>query len=353
MITKAEQRLLAKYGTTKPEEIVSLKSGGSQSKLVPSRSHVVRLTPEECKAKCDAAGIEYLEGYENRVIRYTLSDETVDRDGDIMIQAGADLENFRKNPVSILFHDSRQFPIGNFIDLSVDAYSKELKGDLLFVDDRVDTSGQSERAFRFAKSRIMRAGSIGFQGKEVKFPTTEERKLLGMKDYGVIFLKWELYEFSLCPVPSNPNALSDALRKGVLKAEDLQYIDSPQHEVLDMTREEVDALIADGVKKAMGELAPIEKAGRTISRKTMERLKRMHERATEACTEIKALIDEHEPADEEEEGDKPNPNPNPDQDDEEKKAAEAQAKKDAEEAELKALADSLGEFSKELQGTAK
>lgn len=302
-LTKSQDRCLSKYGTCDEGEIIRLKSDLPQVKTVPvqEKSALISMKADACKAACDAIGIEYLEGYESRVVRYVLSDETVDRDGDIMMQAGADLANFMKNPVALLFHDSRTFPIGNFIKLWVDVSTRKLMGDILFADERVDTSGMADRAFRFAKSRIMRAGSIGFRGNEVKFPTKEERVLLGMRDYGVIFSKWELMEFSLCPVPSNPNALSDAVKSGALKATDLLYIETTEDEEIPMTKEELDLYLKAEVSKAVAEAGkPVEKAGRRISRSNMDRLKKMHGDLETGCKSIKEFIDEHEVEEEEE-----------------------------------------------------
>lgn len=326
--TKQEQRLLAKYGTSDEAEIIKLKSSLPQVKTVPlaTKSAQVTLKDTDCKTLCEGAGIEYLEGYEGRVIEYTLSDETVDRDGDIIIQTGIDLSNFVKNPVVLPFHDARTFPVGNFIKLWVDVTSKSLKGWILFPDERVDPSGMCDRAFRFAKSRIMRAGSIGFRGREVKFPTKEERGLLGMMDYGVIFSKCELMEFSLCPVPSNPNALAAAVKSGALKATDLQYVEVFEEEEIPMTKEELDAYLKAEIPKALAEAGkPIEKAGRKISRANMERLKKMHGDLEGVCKAYKEMIDEHEVEEEEE---KP-------------KATPAPETKSAEDLELEALA---GEF---------
>jgi hypothetical protein len=291
MPTKAEQRLLAKYGTAVPEEILKQKRGDQvKNTPVANKAMLVEMSADQCRAKCAAIGIEYLEGYEKRVIRYTLSDETVDRDGDIIIQDGCELENFKLNPVGLLFHDGRDFPIGNFLDVYVEG--KELKGDLLFVDERVDPTGRADRAFRFAKSRIMRAGSIGFRGKEVKFPSQEERRILGMKDYGVIFTRWELLEFSPCSVPSNPHALADALRKGLLEPEDLEFIESPEDEVLDMKKEELEAIIDASLKKGMADLK------KDVTPVSLEGLKAAYAEMERCMAAVKATIDATEETDE-------------------------------------------------------
>lgn len=328
MITKTQQRLQAKYGTYDEAEIIKQMKSGTVTKDLPTnKSGSVKLTGPECNSLCAAAGLEYLDGYENRVIEYTLSDERVDRDGDILIQQGGELENFKANPVTLLFHDSRDFPVGNCIKIWYDSFEKSTKGWMLFLDDRVDPTGRADRTFRFAKSRAMRSGSIGFRGKEVKFPSLEERQILGMKDWGVIFTRWELGEFSFCPVPSNVGAVSAALRKGILLPEDLDFIEQPKDEVLDMTKEELDAFVKDGLSKATADLkAEIEtlkgqKAGKRISAANMKKLTDMHDHMTSGCKMLKDLIDDH--ADPEEEEDK---------------AAEVPVEKTAEEKELEELA---------------
>ncbi|WP_200857337.1 hypothetical protein, partial [Klebsiella pneumoniae] len=46
------------------------------------------------------------------------SDDSVDRMGDIIEQAGWQLADFRKNPIALFAHDSR-FPIGNWSNVRV------------------------------------------------------------------------------------------------------------------------------------------------------------------------------------------------------------------------------------------
>ena len=73
---------------------------------------MVQMTAEECKALCDAIGLQYVPGYENRVIERVTSTETPDRMGDIVRAAGIDNKAYRKNPVVLFAHDHRNLPIG-------------------------------------------------------------------------------------------------------------------------------------------------------------------------------------------------------------------------------------------------
>jgi hypothetical protein len=210
------------FGTEDVEQIRSQKREGKQEGHVVSKKiGKVDVSAAECKRLCTRAGIEYVAGYEDRVLEYTLSDATVDRMGDIIKPKGADLNNFKKNPVLLAFHDYGTIPVGAII--KVWNNDKAVKGWCMFFGNEIDPSGRAETMYRLAKSGFMRAGSVGFLPKEVHDPDKEERKELDMPDYGVVFTKWELMEFSVCPVPANPNA-TQSIRKGVMTAANAQEI---------------------------------------------------------------------------------------------------------------------------------
>jgi hypothetical protein len=188
----------------------------------------VSMDQNACKQLCDAAGVEYLPGYEGRVLQYTITDETVDRYGDIVKADGGLFDNYKKNAVIMTFHDYKQFPIGAAIRVWLDKAAKQVKAWVLIMDDRADPSGVSETAFRMASSGFMKAGSIGYMPKDVYRPTQKEKQDLGMSDYGVIYRTWELMEFSLCGVPANPNAvqnsLDDTIERGIIQEKDLSLL---------------------------------------------------------------------------------------------------------------------------------
>ncbi len=71
-----------------------------------------KFTADEVKAMCKSRGITYQEGDETRVAVFEISNERVDRDGDIIVQEGIDLKNFRANPVVLWGHDGFAPPVG-------------------------------------------------------------------------------------------------------------------------------------------------------------------------------------------------------------------------------------------------
>ena len=52
------------------------------------------------------------EELEERTVRFKISSEVVDRDGDILIAKGCNFENFKKNPQFLGFHNYHEYPLG-------------------------------------------------------------------------------------------------------------------------------------------------------------------------------------------------------------------------------------------------
>ena len=163
------------------------------------------------------------------VIPWVLSTETVDRDGDIIRQRGWDLKAFRRNPVVLLSHDSSQLPIGVVENIKKCEHKGRpaLVGDIKFA---VDESERAAEAFRLAKAGVLKAGSVGFMPIKTFIPPTDEKRdELGLGKYGVVFEKSSLLEFSLCSVPSNPDAIQCSTEKEIermLRARAKSYIDA-------------------------------------------------------------------------------------------------------------------------------
>jgi HK97 family phage prohead protease len=73
----------------------------------------------------------------------------------------------------------------------------------------------AQEIFQLYKDGFLKAFSVGFMPKE-----TEDGD--GEKKPRRIYKKWELLEYSAVPVPANPEALSLAIQKGVLKTETIK-----------------------------------------------------------------------------------------------------------------------------------
>lgn len=130
---------------------------------------------------------------------FVISTGAVDRDKDTVAPDGWKLDRYRKNPVVLWAHDSRSLPIGKAE--TVLASGSALKARIKFAPTEF-----AETVRRLVDGGFIRATSVGFIADKAKF--NDERG-------GVDFESQELLEFSLVPVPSNPDALIDAKHAGI------------------------------------------------------------------------------------------------------------------------------------------
>jgi HK97 family phage prohead protease len=134
---------------------------------------------------------------DSRIVRFVFSDATLDRVGDVIDPAGWVLDDYRRNPVVLWAHDSLAPPIGRTVNLFVD--DGRLLGDIEFAKPEVYDF--ADTIFRMVCAGYISAGSVGFLPIDYAFSQDKDR------DFGVDFKRQELLEFSICPVPANPNAL--------------------------------------------------------------------------------------------------------------------------------------------------
>ncbi len=149
---------------------------------------------------------------DSRLFDFVISTDAVDRDNDTVNPKGWDLKQFRKNPVVLFAHDGRRPPIGRGSKVKVE--DGKLKARVEFMTNDIDTSGFSDSIFRMVRGGFLRATSVGFLPKDFEFTDDEDRGG-GSFFGGIDFLKQELLEFSIVPVPSNPEALLEARAKGI------------------------------------------------------------------------------------------------------------------------------------------
>ena len=143
-----------------------------------------------------------------RTVRFTISKEVTDRDGDILRANGVDFGNYMKNPVFLGFHNSRDFPLGKVVKFWVEGDS--VKADVYFPkleELSSDMNNVSEKArlidfcFHCYKTGMLNAVSVGFI--PIEWVEIEN---------GFDILKWELLEFSAVAVPANQDAIAEAVK---------------------------------------------------------------------------------------------------------------------------------------------
>lgn len=139
---------------------------------------------------------------EARTARFVITTQGVDRDNDTVSVTGWDVGNYLKSPVVLWAHDYSQMPVARAIELAASAAGLEAvaqfpaKGVYPFADC----------VFDMLKGGFLSATSVGFRPKS--WMRNEDRG-------GIDFKEQELLEFSIVPVPANPEALVVARSKGI------------------------------------------------------------------------------------------------------------------------------------------
>jgi HK97 family phage prohead protease len=155
---------------------------------------------------------------EERTLWAVASTEDRDRDGDIIVQKGWKLQNYKKNPVILWAHNPTRPPIGKAVDMKVE--DAKLKIKIQFVPEDVDPF--AEQIFQLYKQGFMKTFSVGFIPYKAEPLTEEDKKQRPDMTWGRRLFA-ELLELSAVPVPSNPMALAqrefaDAMVKGYSSA---------------------------------------------------------------------------------------------------------------------------------------
>lgn len=137
-----------------------------------------------------------------------ISTSTRDRMNEVLDPEGADLSNYKKNPVVLWAHDYSAPPIGKALWTKRD-------GEGVISKVKFASTAFAQEIFQLYKEGFLKAFSVGFMPKQTEDGDGEKKPRRTYK-------KWELLEFSAVPVPANPDALSLAIQKGILKTDSLK-----------------------------------------------------------------------------------------------------------------------------------
>lgn len=235
------------------------------------------------------------------------SDETVDRDGDIIRAKGWDLKNFKKNPIILYAHQYDSLPVAK-------AEKTWVEGDKLKSQFTFAPHQDAQDIYALYKGGFLNAFSVGFiPVKWNDIPSEDDTKFYPSRE----FVKQELLEISCVPVPSNPAALQNAMSKGLHVPDELQRISETYFEakedleeetahvptqeeledIFDKEPEEPEATEEDappaepeGDEPEKGETIADEKSGRVLNQANFDKL-------TQALNLLSTVIDSATPQD--------------------------------------------------------
>lgn len=147
----------------------------------------------------------------SRTRTFVMSDESVDRHGDIITAAGWTFANYKTNPIVLWQHMSRELPIGKTDNIRTEGTTT--KGDVTFAT--AEQNPFAESVFRLVDGGFLNACSVGFKPLADPIPLFDaDQYLTGFK-----FLAQELVELSIVNVPALASALVAAKSLGVPDAD--------------------------------------------------------------------------------------------------------------------------------------
>ncbi|KKL91116.1 hypothetical protein LCGC14_1897910, partial [marine sediment metagenome] len=161
---------------------------------------------------------------DTRVRRFRISTETQDRQGDIIRSKGIVLKNFRKNPVVLFAHDSRMPPIGKSPKITLG--DGVVDADVDFFD--LETYEFADTIFRIVEAGGLKATSVGFMPLKYERMEEDADDNIAGTPYGIDFKKIDLLEFSIVPVPANPEAVRSIAKSGALMSPYKDWLDDMQ-----------------------------------------------------------------------------------------------------------------------------
>lgn len=138
-------------------------------------------------------GIDEYKEIDDEVIEILASDDSVDRDNDIINPDGWDFSGWLKSGSLLYGHNPSNLPVGS-------AEGAKIVDGKLYLYSRLAKKGTSDwhdTIRSLLDQKILKGVSVGFKPKEY------EPNDVG----GRTFLKQELLEISLTPVPANSNAM--------------------------------------------------------------------------------------------------------------------------------------------------
>ncbi|MCI0464714.1 MAG: hypothetical protein L0Z62_47935 [Gemmataceae bacterium] len=158
-----------------------------------------------------------------------ISEESIDRQGEIVLAAGMDDSHFKLNPIVTMQHAYWMPPVGRSL------WRRRVRdGELIGIKAKTqyptrpnawppDCHWPPDVAFTLVQNGLLRGKSVGFLPTKARRPTDEEierNPTLGKVRF--IIEKWVLLEYACVYLPAQQNAVVEAVSKGLRLPDDFR-----------------------------------------------------------------------------------------------------------------------------------
>lgn len=152
---------------------------------------------------------------DERTVSAVISDESVDRDNEVVLLKGLKLTDYRMNPVVLFMHDHRSL-IGKSLWQKIQPRAHGPKA--MIAKTQFAETDLAQEIFALVSGDFMRGVSIGMDPFTIerRMPTSKEcRDRKDLTDARML-AKSDLVEYSFATVPANANALTTAVGRKML-----------------------------------------------------------------------------------------------------------------------------------------
>jgi len=149
---------------------------------------------------------------DERTEKSIITTECVDRDEEIVLSKGLDFEEFKQNPVVLFMHDPTKV-VGRCQWVKAD------KGKVVAKTQYAKTE-LGDEVWELVRSGMLRGKSIGMDGMTVKrrdITPQDVRKNNAWAGAKTVIEGATIHEYSVVSIPANPEALTEAWDKGLIK----------------------------------------------------------------------------------------------------------------------------------------
>lgn len=144
-----------------------------------------------------------------RTVSGIITTTTPDNDGEVVVPAGLDMSYFPKRVKTVYLCHDYDKPIGK-------CRRMEMKDGALWASTFITSTSLGEDVLKMLDEGVIGGFSIGFATKAYGPPTDEEEDLYG--EHHTIHRQGRLFEYSITPMPCNPDALVSMVSKGKIHA---------------------------------------------------------------------------------------------------------------------------------------
>lgn len=198
------------------------------------------------------------------VIQFIACTDGVKRDGNRVRNDGWSFANFEKNPQFLWCHEYHSLPIGKHVQWEIGKDNGESVLRLWSQFCSADLYPFADKVRQMYEGGFLRAGSVGWIPLEWEPLKDEEDRTIGFD-----FTRNELLEFSAVPVPSDPDAIVEAVQRGVVSSDDISTfmrsgLMAPHEDGLFYTLSNRDAEVEPTVAREVAEVEGVEETSEEV-----------------------------------------------------------------------------------------